>query len=282
MRRRGRQHDYSQFHGPRKYINAVPACGFVDHWPSEEQMIALHEAKRLAVADCERVKRRRSEYPGGHARVKVCDGSLSFAAVHLRADGSFTSFILHENSASSGGICHTKQWSGVPEWAPEPQHHGAQTTMSPFKRIRGREVDIRAPETQVQVVYHDTHIVHQDRFFHHRPDAQHIEQGQPERVQIGIDPTQVRVHQSENVRVEHHEPKQPAWRAILLGVKKPQQPALPRHAPQPERQPALAPPRSVDRGMLIPAPQQQPRPLAIAHQPEMPISAPRKKSWSIL
>jgi hypothetical protein len=212
----------------------------------------------------------------------VNDGSGHYAQVHWEGPNFKTFCYIRQPSGDPNDIHghDVKSWNGIPKWE--------ETDLSPFKRIRGREVDIQAPETQVRVIYNDTHIIHQDRFFHHHPDAQHIEQGQPERVQIGIDPTQVHVHRSDNVRVEHHEPRQPAWKAVLFGVKPAKQQAIPqqRQAP-PQQHPTLPPPQVVNRGFLLPAPQpqqEQSRPLAIAHLPEvpMPMQAQRKKSRSWL
>lgn len=288
--------DYSQFRGRRKYINAVPACDFIDHWPTEEQMAALQQAKRLAIQDRDRQKRKHS-HAQGLATVKVRDGSLSYACVHLMADGNFASFIQYENSASPGGICHTKQWSGVPEWAPEEppaahhhhhHHHGAHPAMR--HRIPGGRVDIHAPPTQTVYVPEEIVVVRQRVIREVHLEDQHIQDNAPTNAQIEMAASQVQVHENHQVIETRIEAKPRGfWASMLFG------PAKSRPAAQEQQAPRIAPPQVVDRGALqsvrqpaaaaLPAPQHQAAPIPMPgvralpapHRPEVPMPAPQRQ-----
>jgi hypothetical protein len=189
-----------------------------------------------------------------------------------------------------------------------PLTHGAQHMRH---RIPGGRVDIHAPP--VQVVRVEEHIVvERQRIIHHvDADDVHVQENAPTDTQIQIEASHVRAHENHQV-IETRVGAKPRGflMAFVLGPAK--RPAAPQQvAPQ------LAPPQVIDKGLLrsvpqqagvalpplqrqatpasasgvhaLPAPQRHaaPQPNAppqLAHQPEpqLPMPAQRKKSWSIL
>ena len=242
------------YYSHRKYINAAPLAGWVylDHCPTDAQVIALQEAKRLAIANSQK----RGRYGDGQADVKVRDGSTAYASVHASPGNKLTSCIWEPNECSPGGRCQTQMWAGVPEWESQQTE---DTTMS-----RPGHVNIQAPPTQVHKVYEDHIIVRQRRFFHENAADEHIEGAPQQTAQINMQASTVEAHYSDQPVVHDHRPPQSLLSAILWGVRKPKQ------------QPAALPAPSIDRGELLAAPSQ--KPLALAHQPAIPMDAVNQKT----
>lgn len=258
----------------RHYKNAVPMCEFIEHAPTDAQMDALQEAKRVAEKDA----RKNGQY--GWGKVLVRDGSGCYAAVQW-SPGHSSSSIWYNNSASTNGMCFIKQWSGVPEWddAPPPaQHHpqhSGETVMG--HRIPGGRVDVRAAPDQAHVIYEDIHLFKQRRIHtHHLPDQQ-IEHGEAESVSVEMAATQVNVQHAEQPFLGRHESSH-GWLRGFVDRLVNAQPSVVRDRGQLHALPSRA------AAPALPAPQTRPMPVSavpqIAHQPEPQFEAPRERSWA--
>lgn len=216
-----------QDHAPRHYVNAQPHSEWMDHWPTQEEMESLHEAKR----HCDANARRGLTGATNIARVAIRGGMGARASVWRDPPAAYHATIEAPNPTTQTGWMPIKQWFGVPEWAAPCAD-----------KVAGGQINVHAPGPQVHRVPHDTHFVHEPRIHHHWQAPEHFHHGAPPSLDIAVEPARVNVHRG--AAVEHrHEPKRGFWGTLLLGPTK-----------QQERPLAHATPTEIDRGALHPIP----------------------------
>lgn len=265
-----------------RYRNAKPHNDYIDHWPTQEEMAALHEAKQ----------RSDQMFAQGHrgasnmAKVAIRGGNGAVATVWRDAPQAYAAWIEAPNPASQTGWMSIKGWWGVPE---AYNDFGIREGHMSRHNVRGGPINIFGPPRQQHVVEEHIDIYHQRVFNHHWGPDQHIDHDAPPPTDIHVDPSQVTYHASERVIQQVHKPK--SFFAFLFSPSSPrqtQQQALP--APQPQyrgelraepaparHQAALPPPQVVPQSPpqhLLPPPVQpvigrpQSAPVLIEHKPQ--------------
>jgi hypothetical protein len=281
----------------RRFHGATPFAGTRTTDPDMAEYEALQEAWRIARAD------RRRPYQHGYVPVR---GSRKVAHVAIRGD-EVTSHI--RGDAINMSMNFIKSWDGVPglfDGQPATVMFPNPPARQDMRRFPGGRVDVHAPPAQTVYIPEEIVVVRQRIIREVHLDDKHVQENASADLQIQMDPSQVRVHENQQVIETRIEAKPRGfWERMLIA------PDRVKRAPQ-QQAPQLAPPQAVDKGelravpnhtsgalpprpqaapmsgaMALPSPQRQPAPqanapLQLSHQPQMPIPQQRKKSWSFL
>lgn len=261
--------------GPqRRYVNAKPHNDFIDHWPTEAEMEALHRAKQ----ESDRLFAKGRTGTSNAGRVPIKGGNGARAQVWRDAPQAYAAFIEAPNPTTHSGWMPMKGWWGVPEWeyndfGIKDAHIGRQQPMRRPQYIPGPQVNIQAPQTEVHRIVRDVHVFHQDRIHHHHGEPEHIHHGQAAPIDIQCGPAQINVQRPDGFRIQHHEapvPPRSLWATMLLGPAKAPQQALP--APQEQYRGQLQA-QAPQGPRALPRPSEQPIPMPAIQAPRREMAA---------
>lgn len=261
--------------GPqRRYVNAKPHNDFIDHWPTEAEMEALHRAKQ----ESDRLFAKGRTGTSNAGRVPIKGGNGARAQVWRDAPQAYAAFIEAPNPTTHSGWMPMKGWWGVPEWeyndfGIKDAHIGRQQPMRRPTYIPGPQVNIQAPQTEVHRIVRDVHVYHQDRIHHHHGEPEHIHVGQQSPIDIQSGPAQINVQRPDGFLIQHHEapvPPRSLWATMLLGPAKAPQQSLP--APQ-ERYRGQLQAQAPQGPRALPRPSEQPIPMPAIQAPRREVAA---------